>query len=354
MLFILVILLLIIAKTTKISSTNNFNQEYISKESTANIKGIFVILVFISHFSQYVELGGVYDLPYLELKNHLNQMVVAPFLFYSGYGIMQSITKKGFDYVKSIPSKRMLNLFLNFNIAILLYIIVGFFLNKTYDLKTILLSSIGWKSVGNSNWYIFVTFVLYILVFVSFLVIRWLNCNVGRLIGCVIFSALTILFVYSQMVLGRPGYSYNTAILFPLGCWYSLFKPQIEKLFMKNDFIYTLICILNLFVYIYFKQHRWAGIEYYSIWAISFTLMFVLFTMKFNIKSNILSWFGNHVFSIYILQRIPMSLLQHFGFTNNKYSFFVLTFILTIFIAMIFDHYTDKLSKLIFIKKKNR
>ncbi len=352
MLFILIILLLIIAKSTKVSPLGTFNNEYISIESTTNIKGIFVILVFISHFSQYVDLGGIYDQPYLDLQKHLNQMVVAPFLFYSGFGIMESITKKGFNYLKSVPTKRFLNLIINFDIAIVLFLITGFFLNKTYDIKTILLSLFGWKSVGNSNWYIFVTLILYILIFISFFVIKWLNCNGGRLIGCILLTALTAVFIYSQMLLGRPGYSYNSVMLLPLGCWYSLFRPQIEKIVMKNDYTYALCCIINLFAYFYFIHHRWDSIEHFTIWAFTFTFMFVLFTMKFDIKGNILSWFGSHVFSIYILQRIPMSVLQYFGFEKYKFYFFVISLILTILISMIFDNLTGKLSKLIFQRKK--
>ena len=350
MLFILIILLLIIAKSTTVSSSGKFNNEYISIDTTTNIKGIFVILVFISHFSQYVDLGGVYDQPYLDFKNHINQMVVAPFLFYSGFGIMESIKNKGFNYVKSVPSKRFLNLLINFDIAIVLFLITNFFLNRSYDIKTILLSLIGWKNVGNSNWYIFVTFVLYLLVFISFFIVKWLNCNGGRLIGCILLTALTIAFVYSQMVIGRPGYTYNTAILFPLGCWYSLFRPQIERFLMKNDFVYILCCAINLFVYAYFIRHRWDGIEFYSVWAISFMITILLFTMKFNLKGNILTWFGNHVFSIYILQRIPMSVLQHLGFADKKFTFFVLSFVLTILISIIFDYFTGKLSRKIYVK----
>ena len=58
-----------------------------SREKTNAIKGIFVILIFLSHYSGYVVLEGHYDIPYLLLQNHLHQMVVVMFWFYSGYGI---------------------------------------------------------------------------------------------------------------------------------------------------------------------------------------------------------------------------------------------------------------------------
>lgn len=355
MLFIMIILLLIIAKSSNAAPVGEFKTDYLSKDKTISIKGIFVILIIISHFSQYVTLSGVYDQPYIVLKNHLNQMVVAMFWFYSGFGIMESIKNKGYNYVKTIPTKRFFTILLNFDIAVALFVILGWSLGKTYDLQTILWSLVGWKTVGNSNWYIFVTLVLYLLIFVSFFVVKWLDCNGGRLIGCILLTALTIAFVYSQMLMGRPGYTYNTAILLPLGCWYSLFKPQIERIVMKNDYFYSFFCVVNLLVYLFFYSKRWESIYSYSIWAISFVFMILLFTMKISINGNILNWFGNHVFSVYILQRIPMIFFDYLGISDSKkYVFFILSFICTVFLAMVYDNLTGKLINKIFSKKAVR
>ena len=88
--------------------------------------------------------------------------------------------------------------------------------------------------------------------------------------------------------------------------------------------------------------------------------MILLFTMKVSIDSPILSWFGSHVFSIYILQRIPMMILDWLGISrSHKYYFLVLSFVITILIAMIFDDITSKLWRLLdrdkqYIKKRKR
>ena len=51
----------------------------------------------------------------------LEQLMVTMFLFYSGYGVMESIKRKGDDYIKSFPKKRILttliNLFINSSIS---------------------------------------------------------------------------------------------------------------------------------------------------------------------------------------------------------------------------------------------
>ena len=62
----------------------------LSVEQTTMIKGIFVLLIFASHVSQYLDLSQSSDLltrGYSVIRNKLGQLIVAPFLFYSGYGI---------------------------------------------------------------------------------------------------------------------------------------------------------------------------------------------------------------------------------------------------------------------------
>ena len=351
MLFVVLILLMLIVSNAKIAPAGEFHLDYNSKENSNIIKGLFVILVFCSHFSQYVTLNGFYNKPYLFLKSHMGQMVVAMFLFYSGYGIMESIIKKGFSYVKSIPCKRFLKVLLNFDIAVLLFVITQHFLGNDLDLKTILLSLIGWGTVGNSNWYIFVTLILYLLVFVSFVIIKLKQNRVTMFISLLLLSVFTIIFVYSQMLTDRPAYTYNTAILFVLGGFYSYFKPYIDKFVMKSGVTYLITCLTVAFMFFFAYNVRKKSIYAYSIWAIAFTLAVVLFTMKVSFSNPVFEWFGKRVFSIYILQRIPMLILQYFKISvNHQYEFFILSLFSTCLLAVIFDYLTEKLQRLIWKK----
>ncbi len=345
MAFFLLILFMLTLVNCQVAQEGTFQKDYLSREKTNSIKGIFVVLILFSHYSQYVTLGGAYDAPYISLKNHLNQMVVAMFLFYSGYGMMESISKKGFAYIKAIPVRRFLKVLLNFDLAVCLFLILGMLQKHYYDIPTILWSLIGWESVGNSNWYIFAVLVLYLLTFIAFLPIRWCRGRAGGYLGAAILTILSIAFVYVQMKMDRPGYCYNTIILFALGFWYSLFKEKIEWLVMKNDLSYVFAVLLMVVVYVVsFRVRFTAGIEGYTVWAVAFTLLVVLFTMKISLHNAFLSWFGNHVFSVYILQRIPMQILQGTGrFQDHRYEFLILTFVTTIFLAMVFDRVTGKL-----------
>ncbi len=78
----------------------------LSPEQTTVIKGIFVLLVFASHVGQYLSLDaadGILTHAYLVIRTKLGQMIVVPFLFYSGYGIRCSIDRKGEPYLRAFP-----------------------------------------------------------------------------------------------------------------------------------------------------------------------------------------------------------------------------------------------------------
>lgn len=346
MIFFVLILLMILISTAKVAGANEY-MDYMAPQNTNVIKGIFVIMVLFSHASQYIKLEGIYDQPYMQLQEHLHQMVVSMFFFYSGFGMMKSILKKKFDYIRTIPLKRFLVVFINFDIAVLLFVVLYLCMGTTFEIPVILQSLIGWQSVGNSNWYMFAIFGLYLLMFVSYYILRWFDNKVVYYIATAIFTVLTMGFVLWEIRMGQPSWWYNTMILLPFGCWYALLQEKIEKVVLKNDYIYAIVCALIVFAYCITFQHRWSyGIEGYTLYAMAFTLVVVLFTMKISFQSKLMQWFGEHVFSVYILQRIPMIILSKMGLgATNKYMFLVLSILFTIVIAMIFDYFVGKLNK---------
>ena len=73
----------------------------------------------------------------------MGQLIVVYFLFFSGYGIMYSIVNKGPRYVDSILKNRFIKSLLHFDLIILLYLIVQFFLGHRFKIEIILQSLIG-------------------------------------------------------------------------------------------------------------------------------------------------------------------------------------------------------------------
>lgn len=339
MIFIFIALMIIYISRISLNF-KKFNKDYLSIDSTTIINGIFVLIVFISHFynyncySYYLKYANNFDLPVLKVITRLGQLMVVTFLFYSGYGIFERIKKDRKKYIDSFFKKRFLKLFLNFSIAVTAFLIMDLLIGKHYKISKILLSYIGLESLGNSNWYIFVTFILYLAIIAVFKIFK-------KERTCLIaFTLISIAYIYILSIF-KSNYWCNTLICFSAGMWYSYFKERIEKVVFKNHLRYfvTLISALLLFAVLY--KFR-TDIYVHSVYSIIFVLIIVLISAVVTTKSKILLFLGHNVFGIYIFQMIPIILLQN---KMNIYLYLTLSFVITILIAVLFKYLTDKLWK---------
>ena len=283
---------------------NGFFDDYLEKSQCNAIKGIFILVVFMRHVVPYVTKAG-YKMPSLLDKiynfcdGQIGQLLVVMFLFYSGYGVMVSIKQKGVDYVRSIPKRRVLSTFANFDIAVSLFLLMDF----TFDIKVstdqYFLSRFGWDSVGNSNWYIFIVLLCYYFSYISFKI---------RPVGgdfCVLFMSLLSIFLLSMV---KESHWYNTLLCFPAGMLFTRYKEKFEAA-AKKRYIFSLIMILLLLLFSHLFNILLPVIlraYMYNIESIFFALLVVLITMKVKINNRILIWLGLNLFPLYIYQRIPM------------------------------------------------
>ena len=74
-----------------------FHEDYLEKNSVLPIKGLFVLFVFFRHSREYFVYDGPLDSVFLYIDSHMIQLIVSMFLFYSGFGIYESIKIKGED-----------------------------------------------------------------------------------------------------------------------------------------------------------------------------------------------------------------------------------------------------------------
>lgn len=315
--------------------------DYLSIENTAAIKGIFIFMVFYSHFNSYLSLP---DTPsnqiYFKFFYFIGQAMVALFLFYSGYGVMESIKRRGKDYILKIPKNRILKTLINFDIAVVLYLVLGLVLGNRFTVKQILLSFIGWDSLGNSNWYIFVILLLYLLTFVVFAIVPKKPYMLSvAILG--VFVCAIILVTHRYNI--RPSYWYDTALCYVLGMGYSLVKQQAEKIINKNIFVWVVCLVASAVAYINIKGHIFAS---ELVANLLFTVCVVIFTMRITLNNPVLKWGGAHLFEIYILQRIPMIIFKALGLAEyNVYLYFAACVLVTVALTFAFKAFTNRFWK---------
>ena len=162
---ILIFIALIVISCVNLKfSKSAFIYDNLSKSNPNSIciKGIFAIIIFISHCLSYFTEQHIYlDAPMAKLITIIGQLMVTMFFFYSGYGIMQSYNEKP-EYIKSFPKNRILKTLIHFDVAILLFLVMNLIFARDYSPLTTLLAFTGYTTIGNSNWFMFAIFVLYI------------------------------------------------------------------------------------------------------------------------------------------------------------------------------------------------
>lgn len=307
------------------------NYGLVPRSFSNSIKGIGILVVFFNHIYGY--LGGAVlnepDSLFFFIVNLVTQLFVASFLFFSGYGVTESIQIKGSDYVRNIPKRRLLTTLLNFDIAVVVYIVVVIIIGEPQlTTKQVFLSLIGWESVGNSNWYIFCILCCYLFSYLS----ARLSENPRIQVICLVFLSLIYIFVMSVL---KESWWYSTIMAYPFGAICSYLKKEIEKLCRSNFFIVSISAVV-VFVVLFYTSTNNAYL--FNLTAISFCIILLLVGLKLEFKSKIMGWLGDHLFQIYIYQRLPMIVLCALAPTLailHTWVYIGISFITTIIIALI-------------------
>lgn len=313
----------------------SFNEDYLSRDDTDAVRGIFILLIFASHFCGYVDpFTAPLDLLYSKLQGALGQAVVTCFLFYSGYGVAFSIQRKGDSYVRSMPRKRILPTLLVYDCSVMLYLILQLWRGRTISLKQFLLALAAWQGIGNSAWYIFAIVGCYII---TWLVLRGRELNavsVSRV--CIATLAFLLLILCADRSLA---YRYDTLLCYPMGMWFCLYKDRIDRFLSKGSrYWLTAAGVGVAFVLAHKLWNR--SLFFYILTMLLFTLCVVLFTMKVQLRSPVLIYCGRHLQGLYLLQRIPFMLLgDHLPWKNGPgiYLYFALGVALTFLLDVLFS-----------------
>jgi len=331
------LILLAVISLIGIRLNNSGDNRYLDKEHSTSLKGIFVAIILLSHFNQYITIEqNLFNYPYLLFFERIGQLMVTPFLFFSGYGVMLSIDRKK-GYLKSFLKNRVLKTLIQFDLAVVLYYLMNLAMGIHYDVNPLLVL-IGWDSIGNSNWYIFVLLCLYVATYLMFTLFK----NRKRLFQ---LTALTIVSLMMILLLAqvRSDYWYNTIPAYVLGVWYYCYKDVANKVLNNNYFVVLILSLLltaglNIIGY---RGFHTADVINSAV----FCILLLVLTFKLEISNRIIGTLGNYVFEVYILQRIPYTV---FGAMNlNVHLYFLLSVIVLAIMAYAFKKLVLMITKLI-------
>lgn len=339
MIIFIVLLFALAIYKCKLRLDKGFYEDYASIEQSRSINGICIMLILLSHTFAKVAPQGVLDEIYEPMRIFLGQFVVVPFLFYSGYGIMESLSKKD-SFIKTFPKRRFLKIVVQFFIITLVYIVLHLLINSNYSLPYILLSFTGITSIGNGGWYILSTFVFYTAIIIAFNLFKK-----NKIFAVLTVTAILAALMATEMLLDFPTYYYNTTIFFAVGMFYSLLKSTFDKIVMKNNFTWAATLAISLLGFVFLKSLMDKSVIFYPIWCGMGMLMILTLTMKVRIQNKALIWLGKTTFFNFTLQGISQIVFTKY--LTNNYLIYVLVIVVSLTLTFCADYLFKKGEKLL-------
>lgn len=338
MLLFVGILLFICLYRSKVLVSKTFDTDnYISRTRTQSINGIFVSLILLSHTYGITDThDGLLDVLYNPARVFLGQFVVVTFLFYSGYGIMESILRKK-DYMKSFPKKRLLKLWIQFACISVIYVILNLILRTDESLFTYVFSFTGLTTIGNGGWFMFAIFILYLIIILSFSIFKK-----KPLRGAILTTILVVGVIITELLLDFPSYFFSTLIFFPAGMLFSFIQKTFLKIVTKNHLIWGCLTVISIVGFALLKSI--SSILFFPIWCGFGLLMVLLISLKVKFENPILIWLGQNAFPVFMLQGIPQMIVPLFNIPVNIISYLIV-FVSTIGLVFLFNFIMKLLAK---------
>lgn len=326
------------------ASATPHNADFLGKKQAAALKGIFVMLVFASHSWQYVKgiaPDGILTLSFSALRTALGQMIVVPFMFFSGYGVRYSIERRGDAYIRSMPKQRILKLYLHVVPIVLLFLCLQLALGREYEPGFVLSAFVLWESLGNSNWYIFAILVLYIITYISFGIFK---DHRRALLLC---TVLTLAYIV-LMSLFKATWWYDTVLAYVFGMlFFDLSQSFYEKLTQSRSawgkrlalscvaLLVAAAAYLASVAFLKDLSPRLIPALLGNGAAVAFMLVLLVLSLKLSLGNRIINWLGDHIFEVYLLQRLPMILFTEIGLAEKSLVlWYVLCILCTVLLAV--------------------
>ena len=113
---------------------------------------------------------------------------------------------------------------------------------------------------------------------------------------------------------------------------FSLYRKKAEAIVNENTASWAFFTVFFFAFHTVLYADRNIGVFVYQLWVFCFAAAIVIFTMR---------WVGEHLFELYILQRLPMMILKPYMLTEEadimvRYCYVVICFLSTVIISVLY------------------
>lgn len=259
---------------------DNDNLILIEYKTSASLKGLAILTVFIHHYGQLTS-------EYYNNHTFIGYLGVTIFLFIAGYTSQKQLLIKGKTYVSSrFLLKKFVRLYIPF---VIVNILVGIFRQDT--IRRIIASIVHIED----DWFLIAISSFYIIFFVA----NQFSDRYGKN-KCILFIFIAIL-IYTAVCrsIGLPYVWYNTAFAFLLGIIFSNCEESVMR--FKDMGVLKIGIVILCTVFCYITSVRLFLPEVTSLGlSISFSFLLVLFVKNFTVSSKLMQIIGGISWEFYL------------------------------------------------------
>ena len=283
------------AKVTRRVDSNFF----VSKSSTDQLRGIFIVVMVIHHISQRMADPGL-----LRPFNEMGYFAVGMFFFFSGFGLTKSFKNKE-TYLDHFLIKKLVRIYIPFIIVNTLTVIALIIKGDDLSVWEILEFSFSIKMIDTTQWFIIVILIFYVFFWLSFIATK----NIVK--SQISITILVLLFIISCKYLVLGGWWYYSSLCFPMGVIFAANEKKIyEIIYNKYNFVLVISLVLFILTLLLFLKSIFPAMGLIS--CVLFTVFIVVLSLKILPRSKLFSIIGNISMEIYMLHMKVLALFVCF------------------------------------------
>ncbi len=267
------------------------HENYFDKNQTTTLKGILILLVFIHHFTQYINYPKFYDLTFI-----MGPFAVNAFFLIAGYATILGFEKRGTKPDKSFLIKRALRVYIPLTL-------IGITENNFLVglLWMYLASFIAYRFLSPQKRFPFILFMnLAFIVF--FMAISPLNC-----------------------------WWFDRVIPYSFGAYFAMNKSKLMGKFENKGFLYSAF-VISLFCtgFFAYRMPKWDLAYLPEALGLSLfeSILILTFYYMFHYEDKPFAFFGKISFEIFFLHQAFFPLIGNV--VDDKKILFIASFVATV------------------------
>lgn len=316
---------------------STLNKDYLSLESCNSFRGIFALVVVFHHLAQRTSGGLLFQLFRL-----VGYLAVAVFFFCSGYGLMKKHMSSP-QYYKKFLLNRIPSILFPYLVITVIYWLLYAGAGNVYSAKQIMISTfLKGSPIVSFSWYIIAILLFYIAFWLLMVLFK-------KHYGLMVVSAcfLNLLYILFCCRLGYGSYWYNAAFAFCVGMFWAHKESDILKLLEKHFPIFAISVILFWIVCFFGKFVVEISAIHFAFQIASaclFSIIIVLFSMKFRVRSKIAHFLGTISLELYLVQGLPIMMFRNkVVYIQNELLWCSIVLLSSIALAMVFHALFNKM-----------